>query len=133
MKRSFNLPKKTIYLASILLIVSIVGVFFVSQSSFMERFTNPPDATLEYYFMKKCPHCVDFNPVWDKLSAKLKSENYNVEMKKYDLQDKANSEKISQNNVSGAPTIIMVSNGKSVEFNGARSIDALVKFVKQNL
>ena len=133
MKRSYNLPKKTVYLAFMLLIIVMFGVFFVSQSSFMERFTNPPDATLEYYFMKKCPHCVDFNSVWDKLGAKLKSEDYNVEMKKYDLQEKANGEKISQNNVSGAPTIIMVSKGKSVEFNGARSLDALVKFVSKNL
>jgi|SaaInlV_125m_DNA_1040241.scaffolds.fasta_scaffold04855_8 glutaredoxin len=133
MKRSYNLPKKTVYLAFMLLIIVMVGVFFVSQSSFMERFTNPPDATLEYYFMKKCPHCVDFNSVWDKLGAKLKSEDYNIEMKKYDLQEKANGEKISQNNVSGAPTIIMVSKGKSVEFNGARSLDALVKFVSKNL
>ena len=133
MKRSYNLPKNTIYLAFLLLIIVIIGAFLVSQSSFMERFTNPPDATLEYYFMKKCPHCVDFNPIWDKLSAKLKSENYNVAMKKYDLQEKANSEKISKNNVTGAPTIIMESKGKSIEFHGARSLDALVKFVKQNL
>ena len=139
MKRSYKFPKmpkisnKVMQLALLFITIMIVGAIFMSQSNFYERFTNPPDATLEYYFMKKCPHCVEFNSVWNELSAKIKEENMNIALKKYDLQEKSNKEKIIKNNVTGAPTIIIDVKGKTTEFTGPRNVDDIVDFIKQNL
>ena len=45
----------------------------------LERFTNA-SKTLEYFYMPSCPHCKDFNPVWEELEDEVTRENIELRM-----------------------------------------------------
>jgi glutaredoxin len=106
-----------------------LGYLLFSRKCF-EKFTNSP-ASLEYYYMKKCPHCKDFNTVWDGLKDRLASEKMEVNLVKIDLQDPKNKDKIED--ISGAPTIMFVHDKTRKEYNGKRDLDEIVKFLKTEI
>lgn len=116
-----------------LLVITVlfVGVmaFVMFSTPYLEKFTNS-GATLEYYYMQSCPHCNNFTPVWEELGRRVKQEGLSVSLKKYDLQSPENKVKVQKNKVTGAPTIILEKDGKSSEYNGSRTVDALMKFIK---
>jgi thiol-disulfide isomerase/thioredoxin len=133
--KSFKTVKGTDYSSWVLPIVSIcfifIGVmaFILMGKPYLEEFGNS-ESILEYYYMQSCPHCTTFTPMWEELGLRVKKEGINVSLKKYDLQAPENKEKVQKNKISGAPTIVLVKNGKSVEFKGSRSVESLLKFIK---
>lgn len=133
--KSFKTPRGTDYSSWVLPIVIICFVFigitaFVMMGKpYLEGFSNS-SSTLEYYYMKSCPHCTTFTPIWEELEKIVKKEGISISFKKYDLQAPENKEKVQKNKISGAPTIILEKNGKSTEFKGSRSVESLLKFIK---
>lgn len=85
-----------------------------------------------FFKMKGCPHCDKFEKVWNELQSK-KSDIPGYELVIYDA-DK-NAEHISKNypNVKGYPTVMLKNKGaKPVEFKLERTVDELLKFIKDN-
>lgn len=116
----------------LLLILIIIIIFAGGFYKRFEKFTNPP--TLKYFYMETCPHCTDFNPVWDKLESKITNDKINIKLVKYNLHDGNSGEKeASKYEVSGAPTIILDDiNNKAIEYKGNRTVDDIITFIKEN-
>jgi thiol-disulfide isomerase/thioredoxin len=85
--------------------------------------------TLYLFYMETCPHCIDFQPIWNEL---LQDEGIN---------SKACLSKISEENdamlqkyqVESFPTLVLVNNTSksSKVFEGKRTFDTIKNFVSQ--
>lgn len=114
-------------LVVLIIVVIIVGSFYKRK----EKFTNPKEFTLQYFYMETCGYCKDFNDTWTKLEETLKN-NSTVNTIKYDIRDNSvGTEAAKLYDVKGAPTIILVDNKKKYyEYNGNRTVEDIAKFIK---
>jgi len=130
-----NMSKDWLFYIMVFLGVVIFSVlmYVLFSGKCFESFTDGDGPVLHYFYMEKCPHCNDFNPVWEEVSKKMKETQMKVSMKKVNLQDEANKELVNKYGVSGAPTIIFVNGEKSTEFNDERTSDAVLQFVKSQM
>jgi hypothetical protein len=112
-------------LVLLIIIVIVVGGFYKR----FEKFTNPKEFTLKYFYMESCGYCKDFNSVWDNLTETIK--NTNLETVKYDIRDNGpGADAAELYKVKGAPTIILVDNKKKFyEYNGNRTLEDIKKFI----
>ncbi len=108
-----------------LLVASFLLYLFVSP---MEYFSN--NATLEYYYSDTCPHCQNFRPTWDATVAEMKKQNLSVKAVEYNMKNEASHSRASKFSVEGLPTVLYVKDEKATSFNGDRTVDDLIKFVK---
>lgn len=81
---------------------------------------------LVYFYMDGCGHCKNFTPTWDKFCSANSST-----IKTYKFEQSKVREKITEYNISGFPTILLLdeNNAKIDEYNGERSIEALTSYV----
>lgn len=142
---------RAMYAIATLFALVVLYALFVRPR--MERFTdkakesfhfdglkNCEDTTKSYslvfFFMKTCPHCVDFRPVWDEFVNHAKSDN--ALSGKLCISDVSaeNENLIRKYSVSAFPTVLLISNDGATKpkvFDGERSFDGLSKFVTQNI
>jgi thiol-disulfide isomerase/thioredoxin len=95
----------------------------------LENFVANKNYAIEYYYMKGCSHCEKFNNtgIWEELE---KTYGKSIKFNKY--ENRENPEKVKKYDITGFPTIIIISNEKIVEeYNGNRSKDDLEKFIKR--
>jgi thiol-disulfide isomerase/thioredoxin len=75
---------------------------------------------LHYYSLSTCPHCHDFDPVWQ--SFQKKSERCHKYIVDEDEQGKENADKY---NVHSFPTILVIDNGEPIEEVNDRTCGAM--------
>lgn len=110
------------------IILAALVYFLFGQGKCFEAFTETPQSpTLEYYYMKQCPHCNTFNPEWEKVEAKLAASKPVVNTKKIDIDE--NQELAKANGVNGAPTLLFIKDGVKKEYSGERNVESIVEFV----
>ena len=81
------------------------------------------------YYSPSCGHCVRFAPEYDQLALKVKEEGLNIVIAAVDLvTEKAVSEWVE---VGGYPTLRLFINGNEVDYNGARSGEDILSFIKK--
>lgn len=121
-------------LVLLIVVVIIVGAFYKRY----EKFTNQ-SYRLEYYYMTTCPHCKDFDPIWEKLTTTEK-ENLNsmgvTQFAKYELNGSKPEEtaKVEKYKVTGAPTIILVdtsNDDKYYIYDDNRSVNDIKEFIAE--
>lgn len=83
------------------------------------------NATIEFFHASWCHHCKEFMPEWNKLKNMLPP---NVEAKSY--EDSENAQKMQDENIQGFPTIKITINGDKKEYNGERSAEAILEYIK---
>jgi thiol-disulfide isomerase/thioredoxin len=71
-----------------------------------------------------CGHCNRFKPAWEQ----LKKQNINVSFVEYDA-DK-DRKVIEKHNINGYPTIHYKIKGGTYEYNGERTVEGLINFMK---
>jgi len=76
------------------------------------------------YFAKWCGHCNDFKPEWEK----LKNSKIGVEFAEY--EEGKDDDKITDANIQGYPTIKINKGGKIEEYNGNRTADDIIFYLK---
>lgn len=114
-------------------LIIISAALFLSMN-FTEYFTQPnvyqePLATLEYFYLETCPHCIEFSPTWEAAVAKVKSENMKVQLVKYNANDKdVGAQRAELFNVKSFPTVLYVKNSPT-EYNGERTVDGIIAFL----
>jgi thiol-disulfide isomerase/thioredoxin len=111
------------------ILVSIVVIFIIYRFLFKaELFDSKP--TITYYYLKNCGWCKKFSPVWDQFEKEVKAKNINIIPRKIDAS-KASSE-VAQYNIKGYPHVQLVKGTTVVPFNGERTVQGLLAFVKVN-
>ncbi|KAE9555366.1 hypothetical protein FO519_001448 [Halicephalobus sp. NKZ332] len=89
------------------------------------------DVLVEFY-APWCGHCKQFEPKYKQLAAKLKSEEPNLVIAKYDATANDAPEHF---NVEGFPTIYFAPSGKKstpIKYSGNRDLNDLTKFMKKH-
>jgi thioredoxin-like negative regulator of GroEL len=82
---------------------------------------------LVLFYSNSCGYCTQFMPVWMQCKEELKA-NKNLEVFEIECSNGGNG----CANVRGYPTVIMYVNGSPVEFQGERTVDAVLAFVHKN-
>jgi len=86
---------------------------------------NNSKPTMMLFHAKWCGHCVRFMPEWKKFKEQAK-----INVVEYEADE--DSDKISENNVKGYPTIkCRTSSGDVKEYNGERTVAGLNAFAKK--
>lgn len=80
---------------------------------------------IELFYANWCPHCVSFHDEWNKLEGMLKGTK--IQAAKY--EESENPQKMEEEGVKGYPTIKITTAGKSVEYKGDRTAEAIYSAV----
>jgi thiol-disulfide isomerase/thioredoxin len=91
------------------------------------------EATVYYFFTEWCPHCKKGRPAWDAFKQQVGSNvgGYSVYYKEVDCD--ADTALASQFGVESYPTIKMVFEGKTYEYDARPDTATLTQFVKSTL
>lgn len=93
------------------------------------------EATLFFFHVDWCPHCIKAQPIWDEFSKKYNKTKVNgyeitcVDVNCTDDNNKEIKDYISTYNIKSYPTVIMLKDGNQVEFQGRISDMTLKQFV----
>lgn len=108
--------------ALVIVVVALFAAWLYGRN--YELFSSP--VTVEYFYMNGCPWCEKFMPEWNKFQESAAASG--VQTKKTEAsEDPAAVERF---NIQGFPTVMVTKDGKSTEYNGERTADALMSFVK---
>lgn len=98
--------------------------------------TEPQQQTLfilYYFYNPNCPHCVNFNPVWNQIYQKFKNIK-SLSMRAINATKTENDNLTFYYNVTAFPTIILVTPDRNIEYsNRPRTAQELEKFVMSNI
>jgi thioredoxin-related protein len=91
--------------------------------------------TIMFFYMETCPHCRDFEPIWNQFESYAQSNDMLARtlcVTRVSADDRDTCRKFK---VQGFPTVYLVNNKSSdkTEYKGARTLDALKNFVLQNV
>ena len=119
-----NYNKLMIFI-SIFIVVILIAVMCYSMSK-SEMFSGSTKE-LHYYSLSTCPHCIDFDPVWQQFQEKSpKCQKYVVD------KDDKGREYADKYNVHSFPTILVIDNGKPVEEVSDRTCGAMREMCKKH-
>lgn len=91
--------------------------------------------TIMLFYMETCPHCRDFEPIWDQFETYAQGNDMLTRTLCITRVPAEEREKCRKYKVAGFPTVILVNNKTQdkKEFKGARTFEALKGFVAQNV
>lgn len=117
--------------AILILLLIVVGGYFLfkwcqNKKSPFEMFSG--GAKLYFFFADWCGYCKRFKPEWEKLKAE---PNLGVQLEEVDCSNEAPA-LAREYNVKGFPTLILLNDGNKVTYEGERSADAIISFIKDN-
>jgi thiol-disulfide isomerase/thioredoxin len=101
------------------------------------KFKEPQDSV--YFFkMNGCGHCEHLKPIWDEAVKLVKKSNPSVvyiEIESSDIPniDKETKDKLKAEEIVGFPDLrILKKNGTMSKFESNRTVEELVKWIKEN-
>tara|TARA_Y100000389_G_scaffold186336_1_gene206597 strand:- start:3109 stop:3507 length:399 start_codon:yes stop_codon:yes gene_type:complete len=110
-----------------IIIVSMISLFILLSIYYyyyhIEYFNNN-DTFIEYYSLSTCPHCIEFNPLWETLDSPMS--------KKYVIDKDNVDDKLEKYDIEAFPTIIITKNGKKIDELDDRSCEALKEICKKH-
>ena len=133
----------TEWIIVILVLVGLVGVYFYMQQSkhnSKEGFSVKTELTPEgnkvavvFFNTDWCGHCQNFKPKWEKLKQEMDGTKINgvdVSFISVDCDEKAELGKAY--NVSGYPTIKLLTDSEVIEYDDERSESKLRQFIREH-
>ena len=113
--------------------IDIVNIGPEEARIFELKFKKYPESIIKVYH-PNCGHCKAMESDWNNLEKELKN-NYKGDVGVFNVHAEAlsNTNIPALKKVKGYPTIMAIKNGKSIEYQGDRSKDHMLKFFKQNL
>jgi len=90
------------------------------------------ESKLMFFSADWCPHCKKAKPEWDKFSSEYANKeigNYKVMPESVDCTDGENR-LIQEYSIDGYPTVIMIKDGKRVNFSGRITDENIQQFVE---
>lgn len=109
------------------ILILIVAFVLYRKMKKQEDFTGEKHEII-LYFSPSCGHCHAFMGAWDKFAGLVNSSNASpVKAKKIDCTA------TECPNITGFPTVLLhLKNGKTVHFDGKRTVEDLQKFIANN-
>ncbi|XP_078544297.1 protein disulfide-isomerase A4-like [Lissotriton helveticus] len=104
------------------------GVSILTDSNF-DTFTADKDTVLLEFYAPWCGHCKQFAPEYEKIAQTLKANDPPIPVAKIDAT--VATAVAGRFDVSGYPTIKILKKGQPVDYEGARTEEALVAKVKE--
>ncbi|XP_069561618.1 protein disulfide-isomerase A4 [Brachyistius frenatus] len=104
------------------------GVLVLDDGNF-DTFVEGRDTVLVEFYAPWCGHCKQFAPEYEKIAETLKGNDPPVPVAKVDAT--VASEVAGKFEVSGYPTIKILKNGEPVDYDGDRTVTAIVERVKE--
>lgn len=98
----------------------------LTSSNFQSTLDGNEFVLVEFY-APWCGHCKSLAPEYESAATKLKDEGSNVVLAKVD----ATAEQDISEGVTGFPTLKFYINGKPIEYNGGRTADSIVSWLKK--
>ena len=116
------------YAILILLLVVVCGylLFNWCQKGKLELFSG--EAKLYFFYADWCGYCRKFKPEWEKLKAE---PNLGIELEEVDCSNEAPA-LAKEYDVKGFPTLILINGSNKVTYEGERSANAIISFIKDN-
>lgn len=87
---------------------------------------------LVLYHASFCGYCKQIMPTWEKFTHTAKTMFPNLTVVKYQC-DGSDKDICEKNDIQGYPTIQLYLGDKVIPFNGERTVDGIVNFVKSKL
>ena len=118
------------YLVLIVLALLIGGYMLYNwyNTGKLELFSG--GSKLYFFFADWCGYCKKFKPEWQKLTN---MSDLGVQFEEVDCTDSKNVPALAKEyNVSGFPTLILANGGKNTTYEGERTANAIVSFIKNN-
>jgi len=129
----------------ILLLVAIVLAILFYMSTLlsgggMQRFDFFTDLgesvnTFTMYYMNGCPHCESILPEFRTFvaSGQIETNGKKTKIRMLEQGDPSAAPELEANNVKGFPTFVLSTvDGKTVEYNGDRTVSAMREFISGN-
>ena len=110
-------------------ILIIIGLIYLCSGNKVKEYFKigrKYEKTLLLYHMPWCGYCKDFIPVWNML--KPYKQYYNVDMQSINCE--RYPEICKRDNITSYPTIRLVSGNKIIEYDGNRTLEDLLQFIK---
>ena len=150
-RNSVRMSNNRMVVCGLVVVLILVGLYFLAQrhnllgGNVRENFESQPmelnnltekpnpganDVIIVLFYVDWCPHCVSTKPEWEKLKAE---SNLGVRLEEVDCSDSNNTPALAtEYGVSGFPTLILVNGSNKVTYEGERTKEALVSFIKDN-
>lgn len=122
-----KIPKSYAKTSRVIIVVSVVfllGIILALFACRKEMFSSKP--TLTYYFLPSCGWCTKFNPEWENF---VKMAPDTIVTNKV---DGTTSPEIEKYKIKSFPHVQLVKDDKVTVFEGERTAENLMKFIKDN-
>ena len=121
-----------ILVLSVVLIALLVYYYVIKKK---ENYENTEDNKVVLFHVSWCPHCKKILPEWKSLGDSISLDNNicNVIEEQCDLKGNEDAPKRYnvEDRIEGYPTIILFKGEEIIEYNGARTADSIIKWVKE--
>ena len=130
-----RLKKQNPVMRAVIVILGLYIVYYlykkfswiIGNNKYLEGLELNSDKTFLFFKMNGCPHCVKMEPEWKKFVEG--SPGVSTQM----FEATADKEKAKKYNVTGFPSLLMVSGDKVVDtYNGERNSEGFAKFVAKH-
>lgn len=132
----YNFFKRNEILSWILIlsIIILLALSITYSTKLRENFSDSSN-NLMIFYAEWCGYCKTAMPAFQKLKTDYNNQSINGKTVSIELiEGDKNKNLMTKYNVTGFPTIVLEkSNGETVLYQGNRSYDDLVVFLKQNL
>ena len=98
--------------------------------------TEVKKADILFFYVNWCPYSINALKLWDALSLQYNNKQYKdtlLNFHKIDCEDESNNAIIEQHNITGYPTIKLIKENGSVEFNANPTESSLRLFLDNAL
>lgn len=125
---------KALYIILVITVIVLLGLTIAYTTKVKEDFQQQSN-NLFIFYAEWCGYCRTAMPSFQKLKKDYDNQTINGQKVSIQLiEGDKNRELMKQYNISGFPTIVlMLANGKRVNYSGNRSYDDLVVFLRENI
>ena len=138
-----NETQKILLLIFVLIIIILI-LYLLAKYSEKNKKTDECDCSISLeplknlnkiclYYSNNCGHCHHFMPEWKKFKEHVEKSDLNkvLEVKEYDCS--VEKDKCRENNINGVPAVILHKDGQNIMYDGDRTMNSVIEFVKKNL